>query len=67
MSIAMGTRCHINLRIQNYKCADLVLLNQNAQSYPSAAGLQGVVSCESVTLLQHCIFFKSTFPLDGAA
>ena len=23
--------------------------------------------CESVTLLQHCIFFKSTFPLEGVA
>ena len=42
MSIAMGTRLHINLYI--YKTTSvpiLVLLSQTAQSYPLAAGLVG--------------------------
>ena len=43
MSIAMGTRLHINLYI--YKTTSvpiLVLLSQNAQSYPLAALLQEI-------------------------
>ena len=50
MSIAMGTRLHINLYI--YKTTSvpiLVLLSQNAQSYPLAAVLFVIIKgCQTI-------------------
>ena len=42
MSIAMGPRLHINIVYTTTSVPIVVLLSQNAQSHPLAAGLDGV-------------------------
>ena len=52
--------------ITNTQCCQSVIRNL-VYKFVCSLDKSKTYHCEGVTLLQHCILFKSTFPLEGAA